>query len=155
WLEARARGRTSEAIRRLVSLAPRTAVVVRDGREAMVPTAEVEVGDLLRIRPGERIPVDRIVVEGPARVDESMPTGESVRVEKAADSRVVAGAVNRTGTFVFRATRVGSETTLARIIRLVEDAQASRAPIQRLADRVATVFVPIVLAIAALTFVTW
>jgi len=155
WLEARARGRTSEAIRRLVSLAPRTARVVRDGRELDVPTAEVSVGDLVRIRPGERIPVDGAVVEGASTVDESMLTGESLPVEKTAESRVVAGAVNHTGTLLFRATHVGSETTLARIVRLVEEAQGSRAPIQRLADRVAAVFVPVVLVIAGATFLAW
>ncbi len=155
WLEARARGRTSEAIRRLVSLAPRTARVLRDGREVDVPTDAVLVGDLVRIRPGERIPVDGTVLEGASAVDESMLTGESLPVDKAPQSRVVAGTVNRAGSFVFQATAVGSETTLARIIRLVEEAQGSRAPIQRLADRVAAVFVPIVLVIAALTFLAW
>ena len=155
WLEARARGRTSEAIRRLVSLAPRTARVLRDGREADVPTAAVLVGDLIRIRPGERIPVDGAVTEGASTVDESMLTGESLPVEKTPEARVFAGTVNRTGSFVFRAARVGSETTLARIIKLVEQAQGSRAPIQRLADRVAAVFVPIVLGLAALTFAAW
>jgi Cu+-exporting ATPase len=155
WLEARARGRTSEAIRRLMSLAPRTARVVRDGQDVEVPAEQVLVNDLIRVRPGERIPVDGVVVDGASTVDESMLTGESLPVEKRPESRVVAGTVNRTGTFVFRATAVGSETTLARIIRLVEEAQGSRAPIQRLADRVAAVFVPIVLAIAALTFLAW
>jgi Cu+-exporting ATPase len=155
WLEARARGRTSEAIRRLVSLAPRTARLVRESQELDVPTDAVVVGDLIRIRPGERIPVDGVVVEGASAVDESMLTGESLPVEKALQSRVVAGTVNRAGSFVFRATAVGSETTLARIIRLVEDAQGSRAPIQRLADRVAAVFVPIVLGVAGLTFAGW
>ena len=155
WLEARARGRTSEAIRRLVSLAPRTARLVRDGRDVDVATAEVLVDDLVRIRPGERIPVDGVVVEGASAVDESMLTGESLPVEKAPGSKVAAGTVNRTGSFVFRTTRVGRETTLARIIHLVEEAQGSRAPIQRLADRVAAVFVPVVLVIAALTFVAW
>jgi Cu+-exporting ATPase len=155
WLEARARGRTAEAIRRLVSLAPRTARVLRDGQEVDVPTDAVLVGDLLRIRPGERMPVDGVVVEGTSTVDESMLTGESLPVEKAPQSRVVAGTVNRAGSFVFRATAVGSETTLARIIHLVEEAQGSRAPIQRLADRVAAVFVPIVLVVAALTFAAW
>ncbi|MBI2161516.1 MAG: heavy metal translocating P-type ATPase, partial [Candidatus Rokubacteria bacterium] len=155
WLEARARGRTSEAIRRLVALAPRTARVLRDGQEVDVPTAEVLVGDLIRIRPGERVPVDGVVVEGASAVDESMLTGESLPVEKATESNVFAGTVNRTGSFVFRAARVGSETTLARIIKLVEQAQGSRAPIQRMADRVAAVFVPIVLVIAAVTFVVW
>jgi len=155
WLEARARGRTSEAIRRLVALAPRTARVLRDGIEVDVPTAEVVVGDLVRIRPGERVPVDGEVIEGASAVDESMLTGESLPVEKAPGAPVVGGSVNRTGSFVFRATRVGAETTLARIVRLVEEAQGSRAPIQRLADRVAAVFVPVVLVIAAATFVGW
>jgi Cu+-exporting ATPase len=155
WLEARARGRTSEAIRRLVSLAPRTARLLRAGGEVDVPTAEVAVGDLIRIRPGERLPVDGALVEGASTVDESMLTGESVPVEKAPGDVVTAGTVNRTGSFVFRATRVGSETTLARIVRLVEEAQGSRAPIQRLADRVAAVFVPIVLVIAVATFLGW
>ena len=155
WLEARARGRTSEAIRRLVALAPRTARVLRDGAEHDVPTADVLVGDLVRIRPGERIPVDGTVVEGTSSVDESMLTGESLPVEKAPGTGVVAGSVNRTGSFVFRATRVGRETTLARIVALVEAAQGSRAPIQRLADRVAAVFVPIVLVLAAATLAGW
>ncbi len=155
WLEARARGRTSEAIRRLVALAPRTARVLRDGQEVDVPTAAVLVGDLIRIRPGERVPVDGVVVEGASSVDESMLTGESLPVEKVTESKVFAGTVNRIGGFVFRAARVGSETTLARIIKLVEQAQGSRAPIQRMADRVAAVFVPVVLAIAALTFAAW
>jgi len=155
WLEARARGRTSEAIRRLVSLAPRTARVLRDGGEVDVPTADVAVGDLVRIRPGERVPVDGEVVEGASTVDESMLTGESLPVEKRPGTSVASGTVNRTGSFVFRATRVGAETTLARIVRLVEEAQGSRAPIQRLADRVAAVFVPVVLALAAATFVGW
>jgi len=155
WLEARARGRTSEAIRRLVSLAPRTARVVRDGAEIDVPTADVRVGDFVRIRPGERIPVDGVVTEGASTIDESMLTGESLPVDKTLESKVLAGTVNRTGSFVFRAARVGSETALARIVKLVADAQGSRAPIQRLADRVAAIFVPIVLAIAALTFLAW
>jgi len=155
WLEARARGRTSEAIRRLVSLAPRTARVVRDGAELDVPTAEVRVGDFVRIRPGERIPVDGVVTEGASSIDESMLTGESLPAEKTPESKVFAGTVNQTGSFIFRAARVGSETALARIVKLVADAQGSRAPIQRLADRVAAIFVPIVLAIAVLTFLAW
>ena len=155
WLEARARGRTSEAIRRLMSLAPRTARVLRDGAEVDVPTEAVAVDDLIRIRPGERVPVDGVVVEGASTVDESMLTGESVPVEKTMGAPVAAGTVNRTGSFVFRASRVGSDTTLARITRLVAEAQGSRAPIQRLADRVAAVFVPVVLVIAALTFLGW
>ena len=155
WLEARARGRTSEAIRRLVSLAPRTARVVRDGAEMDVPASDVQVGDFVRIRPGERVPVDGVVTEGASTIDESMLTGESLPVEKMSDSNVFAGTVNRMGSFIFRASRVGSETALARIVKLVADAQGSRAPIQRLADRVAAIFVPIVLAIAGLTFLAW
>jgi Cu+-exporting ATPase len=155
WLEARARGRTSDAIRRLVSLAPRTARVLRDGHEVDIPTSEVVVGDLVRIRPGERVPVDGVVSEGSSPVDESMLTGESLPVAKGPGATVYAGTINRTGSFVFRATRVGVATTLARIIRLVAEAQGSRAPIQRLADRVAAVFVPVVLVVAALTFAAW
>ncbi|MBM4440255.1 MAG: copper-translocating P-type ATPase [Candidatus Rokubacteria bacterium] len=155
WLEARARGRTSEAIRRLLSLAPRRARVLREGREVDVPTDAVVPGDLIRIRPGERVPVDGVVVEGRSSVDESMLTGESLPVPKVPDAPVYGGTLNATGSFVFRATRVGAETTLARIVALVAEAQGSRAPIQRLADRVAAVFVPIVLAIAAATFAAW
>jgi Cu+-exporting ATPase len=155
WLEARARGRTSEAIRRLVSLAPRTARVLRDGQELDVPTDQVMVGDLVRVRPGERVPVDGVVVDGRSALDESMLTGESLPVTKEPGATVFSGTLNRTGSFVMRATAVGAETTLARITRLVADAQGSRAPIQRLADRVAAVFVPVVLVIAALTFAGW
>jgi len=155
WLEARARGRTSEAIRRLVALAPRTARVLREGQEVDVPTSDVMVGDLVRIRPGERIPVDGEVVEGASAIDESMLTGESLPVQRAPGGPVFGGTVNRTGSFVFRASRVGADTTLAQIVRLVEEAQGSRAPIQRLADRVAARFVPAVLVIAAATFVGW
>jgi Cu+-exporting ATPase len=155
WLEARARGRTSEAIRRLVSLAPRTARVIRDGAEIDVPTSDVVAGDLVRIRPGERVPVDGVVVEGRSTLDESMLTGESLPVTKEPGATVVSGTLNQSGSFVFRATRVGAETTLARIVTLVAEAQGSRAPIQRLADRVAAVFVPIVLVIAAVTFAGW
>jgi Cu+-exporting ATPase len=154
-LEARARGGTSEAIRRLIALRPKTARVVRAGKEEDVPVGLVLVGDLLRVRPGERVAVDGNVVEGASTVDESMLTGESLPVEKGPGTAVVGGSVNRTGAFTFRATRVGSETVLAQIIRLVEEAQGSKAPIQRLADRVASVFVPVVLVIAALTFGVW
>lgn len=128
WLEARARGRTSEAIQRLMTLAPRSARVLRDGHERDVPTADVRAGDLVRIRPGERIPVDGLVVEGASAVDESMLTGESLPVDKAVSAKVSAGTVNRTGSFVFRATAVGRATTLARIVRLVEEAQGSGRP---------------------------
>jgi Cu+-exporting ATPase len=155
WLEARARGRTSEAIRRLVTLAPRAARVVRDGRDMDVPTDDVLVGDLVRLRPGERVPVDGVVIEGRSSVDESMLTGESLLVTKEPGAPVASGTLNTTGSFVFRATRVGANTTLARIVKLVAEAQGSRAPIQRLADRVAAVFVPVVLVIAAATFAGW
>jgi Cu+-exporting ATPase len=155
WLEARARGGTSEAIRRLLALQPRTARVLRADGEVDLPIALVQVGDLLRVRPGERIAVDGEVVEGGSAVDESMLTGESLPVPKGPGAAVVGGSVNRTGTFTFRATRVGRDTVLAQIIRLVEEAQGSKAPIQRLADRVAAVFVPVVLAIAAVTFLVW
>ena len=155
WLETRARGGTSEAIRRLVALQPRTARLAEPGGERDVPIGEIVPGDLLRVRPGERIAVDGLVVEGASSVDESMLTGESLPVERGPGAPVVGGSINRTGTFTFRATRVGRDTVLARIVRLVEEAQGSKAPIQRLADRVASVFVPVVLGIAALTFAAW
>jgi Cu+-exporting ATPase len=155
WLEARARGGTSEAIRRLVALQPRTARLAEPSGERDVPIGEVLPGDLLRVRPGERIAVDGEVVEGASTVDESMLTGESLPVEKGPGVTVVGGSINRTGTFTFRATRVGRDTVLAQIVRLVEDAQGSKAPIQRLADQVASVFVPVVLGISALTFGAW
>jgi Cu+-exporting ATPase len=155
WLEARARGGTSEAIRRLVALQPRTARVLRAGREEDVAIGDIVVGDRLRVRPGERIAVDGEIVEGASSVDESMLTGESLPVEKGPGASVAGGSVNRTGSFTFRATRVGEDTLLAQIIRLVEEAQGSKAPIQRLADRVAAVFVPVILVIAAITFTVW
>jgi Cu+-exporting ATPase len=155
WLEARARGRTSDAIRRLVGLTPRTARVVREDGDVDVAVDAVQVGDLVRVRPGERLAVDGVVIEGVSTVDESMLTGESVPIHKTAPATVLGGTMNGTGSFVFRATRVGGDTTLARIVRLVQEAQGSRAPIQRLADRVAAVFVPVVLGIAALTFAGW
>jgi Cu+-exporting ATPase len=155
YLEARARGRTSEAIRALVGLRPKTARVVRDGAEVDVPVEAVVPGDLVRVRPGEKVPVDGDVVEGRSTVDESMLTGESLPVEKGPGDRVIGATLNRTGAFTFRAQRVGRDTVLAQIIRLVEAAQGSKAPIQRLADRVSGVFVPIVLALAGLTFGAW
>lgn len=155
YLEGRARGRASEAIQRLLQLAPSTARVRRNGEEVEVPTAEVVVGDLVVVRPGDRIATDGEVVEGYSTVDESLLTGESLPVEKQPGDTVIGGAINRTGAFVFRATRVGSDTTLAQIVQLVERAQGSKAPVQRLADRVAAVFVPIVLLIAVGTFLVW
>ncbi len=154
-LELRARSRTSAAIRNLLGLAPQTARRIEDGVERDVPLEAVRVGDLLRVRPGERVPVDGIVVDGSTTVDESMVTGESIPVEKSGGARVTGGTVNGTGTFVLRAERVGSDTLLARIVKLVGEAQRSRAPIQRLADVVASWFVPIVVVVALVTFVAW
>ncbi len=155
FLEARARSHTSDAIRRLISLAPRTARVLRDGSELDVPVADVRVGDLVRVRPGETVAVDGVVTEGASGVDESMITGESLPVAKRAEDLVVGGTLNTTGTLTFRATRIGADTVLAKIIRLVSEAQGSRAPIQRLADIVTGYFVPMVLVLAALTFAAW
>ncbi|GGR58073.1 ATPase [Deinococcus seoulensis] len=154
-LEARAKGRSSAAMTALLRLQPTTARVVRDGQDTDIPTADVRSGDLILVRPGERVPVDGEVQSGESWVDESMLTGESVPVHKAAGAAVTGGTVNGAGALTFRATHVGADTALARITRLVEDAQASRPPIQGLADRVVAVFVPVVLAVAALTFLTW
>jgi len=155
FLEARARLHTSDAIRRLIGLAPRTARVVRGDVEVDLPIGDVTVGDLVRVRPGETLAVDGVVIEGASGVDESMITGESMPIAKRVDDLVIGGTLNTTGTLTFRATRVGSDTVLARIIRLVSEAQGSRAPIQRLADAVTGYFVPAVLGLAALTFVVW
>ncbi len=154
-LESKARGKTSQAIQRLMGLRPATARVIRDGQEQDVPIEGVVPGDRVVVRPGERIPVDGTVEEGYSAVDESMLTGESLPVDKGPGSEVFAGTVNGFGALTVRAERVGNETSLAHIIRLVEEAQGSKAPIQRLADRVAAVFVPIVCAIAVLTFMVW
>jgi P-type Cu+ transporter len=154
-LELRARSRTGAAIRALLDLAPRTARVLRDGREEAIPLEQVKVDDRLRVRPGEKVPVDGVVVEGRSSVDESMITGESVPVEKNAGDRVIGATVNGSGSFIMRAERVGSETLLAQIVQMVSQAQRSRAPIQRLADKVAGWFVPAVIAIAVVTFVAW
>ncbi|WHZ26878.1 MAG: heavy metal translocating P-type ATPase [Nitrospira sp.] len=155
-LELRARSRTSSALKALLGLAPRTARVVHgDAHEEDIPLEQVQVGDRLRVRPGEKIPVDGVVVEGTSAVDESMVTGESIPVEKQTGHRVIGATVNGTGSFVMRAERVGRETLLAQIVRMVSEAQRTRAPIQRLADLVAAYFVPIVILVAALTFVVW
>ena len=155
YLEARARSQTSAAIQRLVGLQPRTARVVRAGREVDIPVGEVAAGDLVLVRPGERIPVDGEVMEGNSAIDESMITGESMPVDKAPGSQVTGSTINASGSFKFRATRVGSETVLAGIIRLVEEAQGSKAPVQRLADVIAGYFVPAVFGVAAVTLVLW
>jgi Cu+-exporting ATPase len=154
-LEARAKSHTSDAIRKLMSLAPKTAVLLRDGQEVVVPVEELTVGDLILVRPGESIPVDGVVVEGRSAVDESMLTGESLPVNKQVGSEVIGATINKNGRLVVEARRVGAETALAQIIRLVEQAQGSKAPIQRIADRVSGVFVPIVLVLAALTLLGW
>jgi Cu+-exporting ATPase len=154
-MEARAKGRTSEAIKKLMGLRPKTARVIRDGAEVDVPVESVLLGDSVLVRPGERLPVDGVVLEGHSAVDESMLTGESLPVDKHPGDKVVGGSINKEGLLKFEATRVGSQTALAQIIRLVEEAQGSKAPIQRLADRVASVFVPAVIAVATITFVAW
>ena len=155
-LELRARSQTSSAIRALLGLAPKTARRVRaDGSDEEIPLDQVQVGDRLRVRPGETVPVDGVVLEGASALDESMVTGESIPVEKTAGSRVTGGTVNTTGGFVMRAERVGSETLLAQIVRMVSEAQRSRAPIQRLADTVSSYFVPTVVAVAVVTFIAW
>jgi Cu+-exporting ATPase len=155
FLEARAKGRTGEAIRRLVALAPKTARVLRDGGEAEVAVSDLVVGDVVRVRPGETIAVDGTVVSGSSYVDESMLTGEPAPVAKAAKAAVVGGTVNTTGSFEFQVTGVGADTVLARIVRLVEEAQGAKLPIQAMVDRVTAWFVPVVMALAAATFLAW
>src|SRR5712692_5518251 len=155
-LELRARARTRGALKALLGLAPKTARrIEKDGSERDVPLAQVQPGDLLRVRPGEKVPVDGVVIEGRSSVDESMITGEPIPVEKGPGSKVTGGTVNGTGSFVMRAERVGEATLLAQIVRMVSEAQRSRAPIQRVADKVAAWFVPIVIAVAIVTFIVW
>jgi Cu+-exporting ATPase len=155
FLEARAKGRTSEAIKKLMGLRAKTARVVRDGLEVEVPADDVRVGDMVLVKPGETIPVDGVVIEGRSSIDESMLTGESLPVEKKPGDAVIGATMNKLGMLKFEATKVGRETALAQIIKLVEDAQGSKAPIQKMADQVSAVFVPIVIGIAALTFAGW
>jgi Cu+-exporting ATPase len=155
WLEARAKKRTGEAIKALMGLQAKTARVVRNGVEQDVPVEQVVVGDLVRVRPGEKVPVDGVVAEGRSALDESMLTGESLPVEKGPGDAVIGATLNKTGGFVFRATKVGTDTTLSQIVKLVEEAQGSKAPMQRLADTISGYFVPAVLVLAALTFVGW
>jgi P-type Cu+ transporter len=154
-LELRARTRTGSAIRALLNLTPQKAHVIRNGEEIDVPLVEVHVGDQLRVRPGEKIPVDGKIIEGNSTLDESMLTGEAMPVEKSPGDKVTGGTVNQTGSFLMEAERVGSETVLARIVEMVAQAQRSRAPIQRLADKVAAWFVPAVIAVAVITFIAW
>ncbi|HEU0163536.1 MAG TPA: heavy metal translocating P-type ATPase [Thermomicrobiales bacterium] len=155
WMEARARKATGDAIRALMGLQAKTARVVRGAGEVDIPLEQVIVGDVVRVRPGEKVPVDGTVVEGVSRVDESMLTGESMPIEKRAGDEVVGATINQTGSFLFRATKVGRDTVLAQIVRLVEEAQGSKAPMQKLADNIASIFVPIVLGISVLTFGIW
>ena len=155
YLEARARGQTSEAIRRLIELRPGTATVLRESGESVVPVEQVVAGDMLLVRPGENIPVDGEVTEGQSAVNESMLTGESMPVEKSPGDSLYGATLNQQGVLYYRATKVGEETVLAQIIRLVEEAQASRAPIQRLADQVSAVFVPVIVAVALASFILW
>ena len=155
FLESRARGQTSEAIKKLIGLNPRTATVIRDGKETEISVDDVMVGDLILVRPGDRVPVDGIIREGYSSIDESMITGESIPVEKKEGDEIIGASINKTGSFRFEATRVGKDTTLAQIVRLVEEAQGSKAPIQRLADIIASYFVPIVIGIAVITFIVW
>jgi len=155
YFEARAKAGTSEAIKKLIGLQAKTARVVRDNKEIDIPITEVVMGDLIRVRPGEKIPVDGVIAEGDSAVDESMITGESMPVDKKIGDTVVGATINKSGSFVFKATKVGQETMLAQIIKLVEEAQGSKAPIQRLADLVSSYFVPIVIMLAIATFVVW
>ena len=155
YLETRSKGKTGEAISRLMDLAPKTAIVRRGAEEFTIPVEEVAVGDLIVVRPGQTIPVDGEVVEGGSAVDESALTGESIPVDKMPGDKVAAASINTSGSFVFKATRVGDDTTLAQMIALVDEAASSKAPIAKLADRVAGVFVPVVIAISIVTAVVW
>jgi len=155
FFEAKAKGGASDAIRKLMDLRPRKAYIVRDGVEIEVRVDEVEVGDLVLVHPGEKIPVDGVVVDGRSSVDESMLTGESLPVEKTPGDEVIGGTINKLGLLKFEATKIGKETALAQIIKLVEEAQASKAPIQNLADKISAIFVPVVIGIATITFIVW
>lgn len=155
YLEAKAKGRTTEAIKKLMGLQPKTARVIREGRELDIPVEELVVGDIIFVRPGEKIPVDGIIIEGSSSVDESMLTGESIPVDKNVGSEVIGATINKHGGFKFKATKVGKDTALAQIIKVVEEAQGSKAPIQRMADVISAYFVPVVIAISFLTFVIW
>ena len=155
WFENRAKGQTSEAIRQLMGLQAKDARVIRNGREIDVPINEVQIDDIILVRPGEKIPVDGEIISGNSTIDEAMVTGESIPVKKRTGDEVIGATINKTGSFKFRATRVGTDTVLAQIVKLVQDAQGSKAPIQRLADKVTGWFVPVVIAIAIVTFVLW
>ena len=155
YLEAKAKGQTSQAIKKLIGLTAKTARVIRNGNEIDIPIDQVVMGDVIRVRPGEKIPVDGVIVDGESSIDESMITGESMPVDKAKGDAVVGATMNKTGTFTYKATKVGQETMLAQIIKLVQEAQGSKAPIQRLADLISSYFVPVVIMLAIATFVVW
>lgn len=155
YLEARAKSHTSDAIKKLVDLQAKTARVIRNGQEMSIPLDQVVIGDLIRVRPGEKIPVDGVVTEGESSVDESMVTGESIPVDKTVGGQVIGATINKSGSFIMKATKIGSETMLAQIIKLVQEAQGSKAPIQRLADAISAYFVPAVLILALATFFGW
>ncbi|MFS8867835.1 heavy metal translocating P-type ATPase [Synechococcus sp. OH30] len=155
WMEQRAKAQTSEAIRKLMGLQPKTARVIREGVEQEIPIAAVQVGDWIRVRPGEQVPVDGVILEGSSSLDESMVTGESLPVSKSVGDEVIGATLNQTGSFVMEARRVGKDTLLAQIVRLVQEAQGSKAPIQQVADRVTSWFVPAVIGVAAVTFGLW
>lgn len=155
YFEAKAKARTSEAIKKLIGLQAKTARILRDGKEIDVLISEVAVGDVIRVRPGEKIPVDGVILEGESSIDESMVTGESIPVDKTRGDSVVGATLNKTGTFTYKATKVGQDTLLAQIIKLVEEAQSSKAPIQRLVDLISAYFVPVVIMLAIITFVVW
>ena len=155
YLEALAKGKTSQAIAKLVKMGAKTATVIRKGKELKIPVEEVVVGDIVIVKPGEKIPVDGVLTEGYSAVDESLVTGESIPVEKKKGDAVIGSTINKQGTFRFRATKVGTETTLSRIVKLIEEAQSKKAPIQRFADQISAYFVPIVIAVAVLTFLIW
>ena len=155
WLEARARGKASEAIKKLMGLQVKTARVIRDEKELDIPIEEVQIGDIVVVRPGEKVPVDGVVTSGHSSVDESMISGESIPVEKSEGSSVIGATINKQGSFKFRAEKIGQETMLAQIIKVVEEAQGSKAPIQKYADKISSIFVPSVLVVAFLTFLVW
>ncbi len=155
YFEANAKSRTSDAIQKLVGLQSKTARVIRDGTEADIPLSEVQVGDVIRVRPGEKVPVDGTIIDGNSTLDEAMITGESIPVEKNSGDGVIGATLNKTGSFTFKAEKVGSETMLSQIIKLVEEAQGSKAPIQRLADLISAYFVPVVIMFSVATFVVW
>src|SRR5437773_6124922 len=154
-LEAKARNRTGQAIKALLGLAAKTAHRIHDGQQEDIPVDEIQKGDVLRVRPGEKVPIDGVMIEGKSNIDESMVTGEAMPVSKGPDDTVIGATVNQTGLFLMRAEKIGSETLLSQIVQMVADAQRSRAPIQKLADAVSGYFVPAVIAVAVITFVIW